>query len=145
MQSGHDTTYRFEKRCANLATIDLNSLLYKYEMDIATAIRDVFNDSLEMDETDPFPLSPFPINPETYSVPVSEWPSSMSKLQTSAEWFERAAFRKQQIDRYLWNEGAKLYFDYDTKKEKQSRYESVTAFWALWAGCASEDQALKLV
>lgn len=29
MQSGHDTTYRFEKRCANLATIDLNSLLYK--------------------------------------------------------------------------------------------------------------------
>lgn len=28
-ESGHDTTYRFEKRCANLATIDLNALLFK--------------------------------------------------------------------------------------------------------------------
>jgi alpha,alpha-trehalase len=31
-ESGHDTSYRLEKRCANLATIDLNSLLMKYEM-----------------------------------------------------------------------------------------------------------------
>ena len=38
-ESGHDTTYRLEKRCANLGTIDLQSLLYKYEVDIATAIR----------------------------------------------------------------------------------------------------------
>ena len=28
-ESGHDTTYRFEKVCANLVTVDLNSLLYK--------------------------------------------------------------------------------------------------------------------
>ncbi|MBE1616000.1 trehalase, partial [Flavobacterium sp. SaA2.13] len=37
-ESGHDTSYRFEKVCANLATIDLNSLLYKYETDIARTI-----------------------------------------------------------------------------------------------------------
>jgi len=115
-------------------------------VDIATAIRDVFNDSLDMDSFDDiFPLSPFPISPETYSTPVSSWPKSTSKRQTSAEWFARAAFRKQQIDRYLWNEGSKLYYDYDTSKKRQSRYESVTAFWAMWAGCASEDQAEKLV
>lgn len=115
-------------------------------MDIATAIRDVFNDSLDMDSFDDvFPLSPFPISPETYAAPVSSWPRSTSKRQTSAEWFARAEFRKQQIDKYLWNEGSKLYYDYDTKKKRQSRYESVTAFWAMWAGCASEDQAEKLV
>ncbi len=34
-ESGHDTTYRFEGRCAYLATIDLNSLIYKYEIDLA--------------------------------------------------------------------------------------------------------------
>ncbi|KAJ3255786.1 alpha,alpha-trehalase nth1 [Boothiomyces macroporosus] len=34
-ESGHDTTYRFEKRCAHLATVDLNSLLFKYEVDLA--------------------------------------------------------------------------------------------------------------
>ena len=28
-ESGHDTSYRLEKRCADLATVDLNSLLYK--------------------------------------------------------------------------------------------------------------------
>jgi len=38
-----------------------------------------------------------------------------------------------------------VFFDYDTKLEKQTRYESVTAFWPLWAGLATEEQALKLV
>ena len=46
---------------------------------------------------------------------------------------------------YLWNESKNLYFDYDTVQEKQILYESVTAFWALWAGCASEEQCWKLV
>lgn len=145
MQSGHDTTYRFEKRCANLATIDLNALLYKYETDIATAIRDVFDDELEMADDDEFPLAPFPISPESYATETSSWQKSTSRKQTSAEWFERANFRQQQIDRYLWNEGSKLYYDYDTSKKRQSRYESVTAFWAMWAGCASPEQAEKLV
>lgn len=142
-ESGHDTSYRLEKKSANLATIDLNSLLYKYEMDIATAIRDVFNDELEME--DEFPLAPWPVTAEAYAVPNGDWPKSTSKKQTSAEWFARAEWRKGQIDRYLWNEGQKLYYDYDTVKKRQSRYESATSFWPLWAGCASEDQALKLV
>ncbi|KAL5035729.1 alpha,alpha-trehalase nth1 [Batrachochytrium dendrobatidis] len=37
-ESGHDTTYRFEKRCANLATVDLASLIYKYQKDIGVLI-----------------------------------------------------------------------------------------------------------
>ena len=78
-------------------------------------------------------------------MPNTSWPRSTAGRQSSAEWFERARFRKQQIDRYLWNEGQKLYYDYDTVKGRMSRYESATAFWPLWAGCASEDQALKLV
>ena len=28
-ESGHDTSYRLEKKCADLGTVDLNSLLYK--------------------------------------------------------------------------------------------------------------------
>ena len=66
-------------------------------------------------------------------------------MQRSEEWFERAEFRRQMIDKYLWNESKSLYFDYDTVAEKQILYESVTAFWTLWAGCASEDQCWKLV
>ena len=37
-ESGHDTTYRFDGRCANLATIDLNSLTYKYAIDLEKLI-----------------------------------------------------------------------------------------------------------
>ncbi|TEB33346.1 alpha,alpha-trehalase-neutral trehalase [Coprinellus micaceus] len=124
-ESGHDTTYRFEKRCANLATIDLQALLYKYEVDIGTAIREVFDDQLELEED--FVLQPFPPTPET----------SKSRVQTSEEWFERADYRRQQIDKYLWNESKSL--------RGQILYESVTALWAMWAGCASEEQAYKLV
>uniref|UniRef100_D8QIA1 Trehalase n=2 Tax=Schizophyllum commune (strain H4-8 / FGSC 9210) TaxID=578458 RepID=D8QIA1_SCHCM len=140
-ESGHDTTYRLEKRCANLATIDLQALLYKYEIDIGTAIREVFDDELELEED--FALSPFPPTEESYANPKRE--SSKSRLQNSEEWFQRAEFRKAQIDKYLWNESKSLYFDYDTVTEQQSLYETVTAFWALWAGCASEEQGWKLV
>ncbi|EKM58523.1 glycoside hydrolase family 37 protein [Phanerochaete carnosa HHB-10118-sp] len=140
-ESGHDTTYRFEKRCANLGTIDLQTLLYKYEVDIGTAIREVFDDELELDED--FDLAPWPVTPETYANPHRK--QSRSRPQTSAEWFERAEWRRSIIDKYCWNESKSLYFDYDTVQEKQSLYESVTAFWALWAGCASEEQAWKLL
>ncbi|KAI0342674.1 trehalase-domain-containing protein [Trametopsis cervina] len=140
-ESGHDTTYRFEKRCANLGTIDLQTLLYKYEVDIGTAIREVFDDELDLEED--FDLSPWPVTPETYANPHRE--RSKSRTQTSAEWFERAEWRRATIDKYCWNESKGLYFDYDTVQEKQSLYESVTAFWTLWAGCASEEQAWKLL
>ncbi|PCH42090.1 glycoside hydrolase family 37 protein [Wolfiporia cocos MD-104 SS10] len=140
-ESGHDTTYRFEKRCANLGTVDLQALLYKYEVDIGTAIREVFDDELELEED--FPLAPFPPSVEAYANPHRE--SSKARPQTSAIWFERAEFRKNIIDKYCWNESKSLYFDYDTAQEKQILYESVTAFWTLWAGCASEEQCWKLL
>lgn len=140
-ESGHDTSYRLEKRCANLGTIDLQALLYKYEIDIGTAIREVFDDEMEVEED--FPLAPFPPSVESYANPHRE--RSTKTPQTSSDWFARAEFRKQAIDKYLWNESKNLYFDYDTVTEKQSLYESVTAFWALWAGCASEEQCWKLV
>jgi alpha,alpha-trehalase len=34
-ESGHDTSYRIEGRAADLCTVDLNSLLYRYELDLA--------------------------------------------------------------------------------------------------------------
>jgi len=145
-ESGHDTTYRFEGVCADLVTIDLNSLLYKYEIDIATCIRDVFDDRLELDED--FEFSRFPFGEEVPYVP-SDHAQGQShfnqKIQSSKEWFERAKRRKQLIDHFLWNPGKSLFYDFNAKDFKQSSYESVTAFWSLWAGLASQEQAEKLV
>lgn len=64
---------------------------------------------------------------------------------TSAIWYERAAKRKAIMDELCWNDGVGMYFDYDCKAQRITRYESATTLWPLWAGCASEEQALKLV
>lgn len=47
-ESGHDTTYRFEGKCAHLATIDLNSLLFKYETDIFTMLSADFDGRIKL-------------------------------------------------------------------------------------------------
>ncbi|EIE88066.1 trehalase [Rhizopus delemar RA 99-880] len=117
-ESGHDTTYRYEGRCGNLATIDLNTLLYKYETDIA----DMIEQDLDGDLC-----------------------NYQGVLQQADMWRKRAEERKKRIDRYLWNEEAGMYFDYDTVTEKQSDYESVTTLWAMWAKCASQEQAERMV
>ncbi|ESZ96507.1 neutral trehalase [Sclerotinia borealis F-4128] len=126
-ESGHDTSYRLERVCADLATIDLNSLLYKYEKDIAHSIRTFFNDKLE--------------------VPAEFCVGDMKpgQLQTSSMWDRRARSRKLAIDKYLWNENKGMYFDYNTVKQEQCTYESATTFWAMWAGVASPQQAASLV
>ncbi len=45
-ESGHDTTYRWfddgQERCADYATVDLNALLFKYEIDLARLIHSEF-------------------------------------------------------------------------------------------------------
>lgn len=132
-ESGHDTSYRVERRCANLVTIDLQSLLFKYEMDIAELIRDVFNDEFVLSE-----------DFEMRAHAGIEQRRSLDAPLQSHEWFARAEFRREQVDNYLWNEGRSLYFDYDIVEKEQSVYESVTTFWAMWSGMASKDQAAKM-
>jgi len=126
-ESGHDTTYRFEKVCANLATIDLNSLLFKYETDIARCIRTYFNDKL-------------PVPAEFCAGPLKP-----GQVETSATWDRRAKRRKLAVDKYLWNEAKGMYFDYDTVKKQQCTYESCTTLWALWAGMSTPKQAQTMV
>ncbi|KAK5064564.1 hypothetical protein LTR84_000397 [Exophiala bonariae] len=126
-ESGHDTSYRLEGCAANLATIDLNSLLYKYEIDIAWCIRQYFKDRL--------------VIPPEFQTDANR----KEGYETSATWDRRAKLRKARIDKYMWNEAKGMYFDYDTVNKKRTSYETATTFWAMWAGCASPKQAAALV
>jgi len=126
----------------NTAAAPLLLTSLQYEVDIATAIREVFDDKLELD--DDFTLWA-PLPPELADKQPEKPSHSHTCPQSSAEWFARAAHRKRQVDKYCWNEGQSLYYDYDTSTGRQGFYESVTAYWAMWAGMASEDQAAKLV
>ena len=126
-ECGHDTSNRVEGVCADLGTIDLQCLLYKYETDIAFAIRNEFNDHLQI--------------PVAFFAPGQD----ADRVETSAAWDRAAKKRKQTIDKYCWNEEKGLYFDYNTRTMEQSDYESATSLWALWCGVASPRQASKLV
>lgn len=46
-ESGHDTSYRIEKICADLNVVELNAMLFKYETDFAEVIKHEFNGLFE--------------------------------------------------------------------------------------------------
>ena len=67
--------------------------------------------------------------------------AQLGRQQESEQWTERAAKRREQVNRYLWNPHRGLYFDYDFTTGGQSSYVYVTTFYPLWAGLASPQQA----
>lgn len=126
-ESGHDTSYRMERVCADLATVDLNSLLYKYEVDIARVIRIHFNDKLDI--------------PPEFRTPASKDITS----ESSAVWDRRARKRKMRMDTYCWDSDRGMYFDYNTAKHERTTYESATTLWSMWAGLTTPQQAADMV
>ena len=142
-ESGLDTTYRLEGIAADIATIDLNSQLFKYEVDIANAIRDIFDDSLDLEDEFQLPLFPFgsvvPVDANIKDLPQVQaiWKKKLISTQTpqtSAIWFARAARRQQLVDHYSWNAGAGMYFDHNTRTGEMAVYETVGTLWPLWSG-----------
>lgn len=126
-ESGHDTSYRLENIAADLATVDLNSCLYKYEMDIARTIRTFFGDKLMI--------------PEDFRTKDQK----EGHFEVSSTWDRRARRRRQQMDKLMWDEAKGMYFDYDIKKKVHTKYESATTFWAMWSGVCTPRQATVMV
>ncbi|MEW6193639.1 MAG: trehalase family glycosidase [Bacteroidota bacterium] len=117
-ESGHDTSYRLDKVCAHLNTVDLNSLLYKYETDIAEIIKNEF---------------------DNYFV------SYDGVIENSETWQRRAEERKSLINKLMWNEEKGFFFDYNFVKGEQTYFESASAFYPLWAKLADQKQADLLI
>ncbi|MGB7786973.1 MAG: trehalase family glycosidase, partial [Salinimicrobium sp.] len=117
-ESGHDTSWRLENRAANLNTVDLNSLLYKYEKDFAYLIGKCFGGSFT---------------------------AASGKTYTSKFWEQKAENRKKLINEYLWDEKAGSYFDYNFQKGEKTGYISATNFYPLWAKIPSEEKAERMV
>lgn len=113
-ETGHDTTYRFDLRAADFLTVDLNALLYKYEVDIADLLESEWGGRLRMPK---------------------------GRTESAQEWRALAARRKERMHTLLWDEKAGYFFDYDLKKKARSGYVSATALYALWAGLAAPEEA----
>ena len=117
-ESGHDTSYRLEGRCADLVTVDLNSLLYKIERDLAETIQREFSGLMV---------------------------TNSGKSERSVDWLERLNRRKELVDQLLWDEQQGMFFDYDFVRRERTSYESATTFYPLWSDLASQHQANAVV
>lgn len=61
------------------------------------------------------------------------------------KWDEAAEHRKENVDALMWDAVRGLYHDYNYVKERKGGISSLAAYYPLWAGMASEDQAKRLV
>jgi alpha,alpha-trehalase len=116
-ESGHDTSYRLEGKCASLNTVELNAMLYKYETDFSALITTHFEGNFTYNNT----------------------------IYTADYWDQKARVRKVLIDLFLWNDDHQSYFDYNLETECHEIFLSATSFFPLWAKVASPEQAAQLV
>jgi alpha,alpha-trehalase len=127
-ESGHDTTYRWfwadptspagtraANRCADMFTVDLNSLLYRYEVDIAYLLAELARA--------PGARANAPATPGGAPVPG---PGS---------WCARAKHRLELMKAVLWSARDGLFYDafLGAAGPQQTRYVSATTLYPLWA------------
>jgi alpha,alpha-trehalase len=105
-ESGHDTTHRFDDRAEDFVTVDLNSLLYKYEMDFAEIIETEFGGTL---------------------------PGMEGDRARASYWRQQAQRRREAMLALMWDDQRGFFFDYDFVRQKRSTYISATGLYPLWA------------
>jgi alpha,alpha-trehalase len=69
---------------------------------------------------------------------ISQW---LGRGADAEKWNQRAEKRKQLITRYLWDDKAGFFFDYDFTTGQRSSYRYATASYPLWTGLATAEQA----
>ena len=116
-ESGHDTTTRFDNVCADLACVDVNSILYRVETDIAALIEQYFGGTF----------------------------TAGGQSHTAAQWRQHAERRQALMQQYLWNEAEGTFYDYNVATGAQQPFLSATNLFPLWAGCCTPEQAQQLV
>jgi alpha,alpha-trehalase len=62
----------------------------------------------------------------------------------AAQWNKRANARRDAINKYLWDASTGMFYDYNFVTKQRSTYNYATAYYPLWAGLASPQQAAVL-
>jgi alpha,alpha-trehalase len=107
-ESGFDISFRFGPYSGSthhFAPVCLNSLLYKYERDLA------------------------------------QMAQQLGRTDEANRWEQRAAQRRDAMNKYFWDPVKRMYFDYDVRTGQRSDYNFASTFYPLWAGAASQEQA----
>jgi alpha,alpha-trehalase len=73
---------------------------------------------------------------------ISRW---LGHTTDAEKWSKRAEQRKKLIARYLWDDKAGFFFDFDGQTGQRSSYRYATTLYPLWAGLATPEQAKAIV
>jgi alpha,alpha-trehalase len=98
--------------------------------------------SIDIIHYDPVCLNSLLYLMETDTAEISTILGQTSKARA---WADRAAMRRQAINRLMWDEKDGLYYDYNFVQGKLRRYPFVTTFYPLWVGVADRKQAARIV
>jgi len=67
------------------------------------------------------------------------------KNQEADDWQEAANNRKLMMDELMWDHNKGLFYDYDFIRQKRGTVASLAAYYPMWVGMVSEEQADMLV
>lgn len=107
-ESGFDSSFRFGPFCGSThhyAPVCLNSLLFRYEQDMA------------------------------------HFAEILGAPHEKKYWTALADQRVDAMNEYLWREDEGTFLDYNFVKGRPSTYHYLSAYYPLWAGLATEEQA----
>ena len=79
-----------------------------------------------------------------YETDMQHFAEILDRPREAALWARRAATRKAAINRLLWHASSGMFYDYNYVTHTASTYNYVTAFYPLWAGLATPQQAAAL-
>ncbi len=65
--------------------------------------------------------------------------------EEAKQWEAAAELRKQTVNKLMWDKLRGLYYDYNFVRGKRGSVSSLAAYFPLWAGMASKEQAAALV
>jgi len=76
-----------------------------------------------------------------YEEDLRDFAARLGLDDEAKRWDAAAKARHAAIDKYLWQADQGMYADYDAQAGKPSTYAYISAFYPLWAGAASKEQA----
>lgn len=76
---------------------------------------------------------------------VADLHQRMGEETTAQRWREIAEQRAATIRRHCWDDAARFYLELDVNAGQRIPVRSLAAYWTMWAGIATEDQASSLV
>lgn len=73
------------------------------------------------------------------------WMEKILRIKSGVDWTRRSEERKEQIQKYLWDERRGLFMDYDYKNRQFGKIACITSVAPLYAGIATPMQAKRFV